>query len=312
MRVTIYGAGALGCYFGARLQECGHDVTFVARGAHLEAMQSNGLLIENPAGDIRLETVQAVGSIGEAGGADVVLFAVKNYDVVEAAADLAEAIGPDTYVITVQNGVSAQSQLAEAIGQENVWPGVVRMPADIKAPGIVRASTAAGMGGLVFGTYDGTESHEAQETLEAFKESGVNAALSDDIWRSLWEKFIPLSAFAASTVMARLDIGAVRDNPASLELLKDLVDETTAVARAEHSSVPEEVAQKAMAFLTSVPPNTHASMLDDLLRGRRIELEWLSGEVVRRGTKLGIATPAHAFAYAVLAPYVSGRPDGAH
>lgn len=312
MRITIFGAGALGCYFGARLQNVGHDVSFIARGEHLAAMQSGGLSIESSAGSFRLDKVHAVSSIKETGKADLVLFAVKNYDVEQATADLAASINPEAAIITVQNGVSAQLLLAEKFGRDRVFPGMTRLPADLKSPGVIRVPAEAEMGGLTFGSYDGTLTEKGQTLLSAFDESGIGATLSDDIWKTLWQKFIPLSAFAATTVMARIDFGAVQGNEASRALLRVLIDETTAVARADHPSVPEDAAQTAFDTLMNVPPNIHASMLDDLLRGKRLELEWLSGEVIKRGKQLGIETPAHTFTYAVLAPYTNGRPEGSH
>lgn len=312
LRVTIYGAGALGCYFGARLQKAGHDVSFVARGPHLAAMQSNGLIVESSAGDFRLDKVHAVSTIAEAGPADAVLFAVKNYDVEQATADLAASVNSKAIIITVQNGVSAQPRLAERFGSDRIMPGVVRLPADVRAPGVIRVPAEAEMGGLVVGAYDGIMTERGEAVFDAFTKSGIAATLSRDIWKTLWEKFIPLSAFSAMTVMTRLDIGAVRETPASRDLLRTLMDETAAVARADHPSVPADAADSAYKFVMNVPASVHASMLDDLLRGKRLELEWLSGEVIKRGKKLGVDTPAHAFTYAVLAPFVNGRPEGSH
>lgn len=312
MRITIYGAGALGCYFGARLQNAGHELSYVARGPHLDAMKTNGLLIESSGGDIRLDTVRAVATIAEAGPADLVLFAVKNYDVEQATTDLATSINPEAVIMTVQNGVTAQPHLAEVFGEGRIFPGVVRLPADIKAPGVIRVPAEVEMGGLVYGAYDGNMTGRAQGVSDALIESKIGAVLSDDIWKTLWEKFIPLSGYSATTVMSRLDIGAVRESTASRNLLRTLLEETATVACADHPSVPVDAAEIAYNFLMNVPANIHASMLDDLLRGKRLELEWLSGEVIRRGKKIGIETPAHEFTYAVLAPYIDGRPEGSH
>ncbi len=280
MRITIHGAGALGCYFGARLQNAGHDLCYVARGDHLEAMRTNGLLIEGSAEQIRLDKVRAVATIAEAGPSDLVLFAVKNYDVERSAADLAASVNPEAMIITVQNGVSAQPHLARTFGPDRILPGVVYPPASISSPGVIRVPAETEMGGLVFGTYDGALTERAQVVRDALIESGIGATLSDDIWRTLWEKFIRLSAYSATTTMARLDIGPVRETPASSRLLRTLVEETAKVARADHPSVPEDAADAAFDFILNVPPDIHASMLDDLLRGKRLELDWLSGEVV--------------------------------
>ncbi|MCP4306668.1 MAG: 2-dehydropantoate 2-reductase [bacterium] len=235
---------------------------FVARGPHLDAMKTKGLLVEGSTGDIRLDTVRAVATIAEAGPADLVLFAVKNYDAKQAATDLAASINPEAVIVTVQNGVSAQPHLAEKFGQDRIFPGVVRLVADIKSPGVIRVPAEAEMGGLVFGAYDGKTARRPQAVFDALTESGIGATLSEDIWKTLWEKFIPLSAFSAMTVMTRLDIGPVRETTASRHLLRTLMEETVAVARADHPSVPEDAAETAYEFLMNVPPNVHASMLD--------------------------------------------------
>lgn len=155
MHFIIYGAGALGCFYDAKLQQGGHDVTFVARGEHLEALKSNGLHIESSSGNFHLESVNAISDISAADKGDVIFFAVKNYDVQKSAVDLVSAMGSDTSIITVQNGVSAQPVLANKFGAERVFPGVVRLPADIKSPGVVRTPAEMEMGGIAFGPYHG-------------------------------------------------------------------------------------------------------------------------------------------------------------
>ena len=310
MRTMVLGAGALGCYFDARLQDAGHDVTYVARGDHLDAMKANGLRVEIPSGDIRLDRVHTVTAPAEAGPADLVLFAVKNYDVEQAAAELSAVIEPGAVVITVQNGVSAQPHLAERFGRDRVLPGAVYMPTDMKSPGVIRVS--AEQTGLTFGAYEGGVTERAQRVFDTLTASGVPASLSEDIWKTLWLKFILMSALAPITAMTRLDIGPIRHNAASRGMLRNLLDEAAAIARAEHPTVPSDAADTTFEFLLKVPPSVHASMLDDLLRGKRLELEWYSGEVIRRGARHGIDTPSHSFAYAVLAPTIDGRPEGSH
>ena len=312
MHIIIYGAGALGCFFGAKLQQGGHKVTFVARGPHLEVMKASGLRVEGRSGSFHLESVEATSDVSEVGDCDLIFFAVKNYDVKKATADIVSVMGAETSIVTVQNGVSAQPILADAFGEQRVFPGVVRLPADIKSPGVIRTTAENEMGGITFGPYQGGQSERANSIRDVFEASGISTGLSGDIWRSLWEKFIPLSAFSATTVTSRLDIGGIRDSPASRSMLRMLIDETAAVAQASHSTVPGDAGQTAFDFLMSVPPNIHASMLDDLLRGKRIELDWLSGSVIKLGKELDIVTPSHEFVYAMLSPYIDGRPAGSH
>lgn len=305
MKVTVFGAGALGGYFGARLQAAGHEVAYIARGAHLDAMRKDGLTVESPLGDVRLDSVRAVPSPGEAGEAQLVLFMVKNYDVAEAARALKPTLGDDTLVLTVQNGITAPDVVAQEIGAERVLPGAVYMPADIKSPGVIRHSAAFHR--LVFGTEFPSVSNRVKEIADAISETGIDTKVAEDIRGVLWEKFLLMSASSSITALTRLPMGPVRETPETLALMRALVAETAAVARAEHPGLAEDADAKALDWLeNTAPPGMHASMLDDLLRGRRLELDWLSGEVARRGKRLGIATPAHDFAVAVLAPHAGG------
>lgn len=306
MRVTVLGAGALGGYFGARLQVQGHEVVYVARGAHLEAMQRHGLRVESPMGDIHLSEVRAVSDPRDAGEAELILFMVKNYDVEAAAESLLPTLGSDTLVLTVQNGITAPDILGEAIGAERVLPGAVYMPADIKSPGVIRHS--ADFHRVVFGTDFPRLSDRVNEIGQAISETGIDVTVSGDIRGVLWEKFLLMSASSSITALTRLPMGPVRETPETLTLMRRLVAETGRVARAEHPELSEGAEDKALDWLENIaPPGMRASMLDDLLRGKRLELNWLSGEVVRRGKRLGIDTPAHEFAVAALAPHAAGE-----
>lgn len=305
MRIVVFGAGALGGYFGARLQSAGEDVVYIARGAHLDAMQRNGLRVESPLGDVELPEVNAVASPSEAGKCDLVLFMVKNYDVEAAARTLAPVLGDETLVMTVQNGVTAPEVVGGVIGAERVLPGAVYMPADIREPGVIRHSS--NFHRVVFGTEFPDRADRAAEIGSTIAATGIDVTVADDIKAVLWEKFLLMSASSSITALTRLPMGPVRDTPETLALMRQLVSETAKVARAEHPGLATDAEAKALDWLeNTAPPAMRASMLDDLLRGKPLELRWLSGEVVRRGRKLGIPTPAHDFAVAVLAPHAEG------
>ncbi len=307
MNILIMGAGALGSYFGGRLQAAGHDVTYVARGAHLEAMQSRGLKIESGAGDLTLPDVRAVAHPSEGPQPDAVFFLVKNYDVETAAETLLPSLGPETFVVTGQNGVSAPDRLARVIGEERVTPGVVRMPADIRAPGVVRHPTDSDE--LWVGEFDGSSSDRVTGYIDAVNAAGMAGSVSLDIRAALWTKLIMLSGFSALTALTRLDIGPVRENPDTRALLIAALEETAAVGHAVCPTLGADALEDARDFLLEVaPPNVHASMLDDLNRGKRIELNYLSGDIVRIGKEVGVPTPTHAFVAAALAPFVDGAP----
>jgi 2-dehydropantoate 2-reductase len=307
MKILVMGAGALGAYFGGRLQAAGHDVTLIARGAHLRALQEKGLRIESPAGDLVLPEVHASDDPAAGGTPDVVLFMVKNYDVEEAGRRLAPVLGPDTIVVTCQNGVSAPRRLAAIIGEARVHPGAVYMPADVREPGVVRHSGAFQR--LVFGPFSGPPGATARAFAEAVRGAGPDCDLAPDIRAALWEKFVLLSSLSALTTVTRLDIGPVRNCPETRALLVRAVEEALAVGRADCPTLDPEAGARALdMMLERAAPNIHASMLDDLNRGRRIEVDDLSGEIVRLGRRHGIPTPVHDFALAVLKPYAPGAP----
>ncbi len=308
MRFLVMGAGALGGYLGGRLQGAGYDVTFVARGDHLRAMESNGLRIESGAGNLTIEKVHAVSDPTEAEPADVILFMVKNYDLREAAEAVLPVMGDETIVLTVQNGVTAPERLTRILGADHVIPGVVRLPADVRAPGVVRHPVP--LQEIVIGERSGDATARVRAVAEAIGASGPECKVTNDIEAALWRKMIMLSSMSAMTALTRLDIGPIRDCPQSRDLLVACVNEAAAVGRIECSSLtPEDVTAAQRFLLETVDDRVHASMLDDLNRGKRLELNFLSGEIVRLGGRLGVPTPTHAFVTAALQPFVMGPPD---
>ncbi len=306
MKIAVMGAGALGCYFGGRLAAAGADVTFIGRGAHLDALRTDGLKIESPLGDLHLPQVNATSDPAEVGPVDLVLFLVKLYDTEQAAEAMAPLLGPDTAVVTFQNGVNSRERIDRIIGEGRVIPGIAVIPADVRAPGIVRHSGPFAR--LVFGEADGHESARCKAFLSALQTASVDAEIAPNIEVRVWEKFIMLSTLSAITTLTRLNIGPILADENSAELVRSAVEETAAVGRKVCPALPENAAEKAMAMLKGMPGHMHASMLDDLNRGKRLELNDLSGEVVRLGRELGVATPAHEVVWRALHPYVNSKP----
>ncbi len=304
MRIAIMGAGALGCYFGGRLAAAGHKVVFIARGAQLMALTTQGLRIESGKGNLTLKTVEATDDPAKAGVADVILFLVKNYHVEEAARQMLPMVGPHTMIITGQNGVSAPERVEAITGKGSVVPGVVRMPASLPEPGVVLHN--ADFDHFSFGETDLTQSARVTAFCNALVEAGTMGKISDNILHELWFKFIMQASFASITALTRLNNGPLRNNPASAQLFKDSMAEAQRVAEAEVPGFPKGNDVKLWDFLGQLPPGTHASMLDDLLRGKPIEIDALSGDVVRRGRAHGIPTPIHAVFEAALRPFEFG------
>ena len=304
MRIAIVGSGGVGGYFGGRLAAAGVDVTFLARGAHLEAMRARGLRIDSPKGNVHLPRVKAESDPTAVGHADVVFFAVKLYDTEGALALLPPLVGPDTVVIGFQNGVETIGTLTRAVGASHTAGGVSYVSAVIAEPGVIRHTA---MDHLVVGELDGSRSPRLEARLEACRPAGVQATLSSDITVDIWTKFVRLSVFSGMTAVTRGPIGVIVNDPELLEMLKAAARETMAVAHAQGVAVPEGIDEDVAKAYLALPPQAKASMLEDLERGRRIELPWLSGAVVRLGREVGVATPTHTFINAVLRPHVNGR-----
>jgi 2-dehydropantoate 2-reductase len=304
MRIAIVGAGGVGGYFGGRLAAAGADVTFLARGAHLEAMRARGLRIDSPKGHLHLPRVKAESDPAAVGPADIVFFAVKLYDTDGALAMLPPLVGPGTIVVGFQNGVETVASLTRAIGADHTAGGVSYVSAVIAEPGVIRHTA---MDRLIFGMPDGSRSPQLEALLEACHPAGFQATLSPDITVEIWTKFVRLSVFSGMTAVTRGPIGVIVNDPELLEMLKAAVRETLAVAHAKGVMVASSIDEDVAAAYKALPPQAKASMLEDLERGRRIELPWLSGAVARIGREVGVPTPIHRFIATVLKPYVNGR-----
>ncbi len=301
MKIAVMGAGALGGYFGGRLAQAGQEVWLIARGAHLAALQADGLRIASPLGDAHVTDIHATGDPGEVGQADVVLFMVKNRDVESAAEAIKPMLRDDTLVVTCQNGVSAHERLGAVIGDHHVVPGVARIPASIPTPGTVKHDSEFET--LLFGEVDGHSSERCQRLADALNESpAASALLTNTILNDLWAKFCSQSALASLTTLTGLDIGPLRENPVSAQLFQDAIAEACSVATAVLPDFPMTEQAKYWGFIQRLPGTMHASMLDDLRVGKPLEHEYISGEVVRLGAKHSVPTPIHSVLYAALKP----------
>ena len=304
MRIAIIGAGGVGGFFGARLQQAGATVHFVARGAHLAAMRSDGLRIESPLGDIHLSRVNATDDPADIGVADIVWLAVKLWDMDAAIRSMRPLIGPDTGVISFQNGVQKDDILREAFGDRAVMGGVAYIATNIDRPGVIKHTGT--MQRLIFGEYDGRRSARAKALLDASIRGGINAELSDDIRKAIWEKFVFLVALSGSTTTMRETIGPIRSNPRSRRFLSELMRETVAVGRALGVALPPDFAEQRLAFVDGLPDQMTSSMHHDLKAGKRLEVAWLSGSVAQLGERTGVPTPMNRAVWDILALHEAG------
>jgi 2-dehydropantoate 2-reductase len=300
MRVAVVGAGGVGGYFGGRLAEAGEDVVFLARGATLEALRSRGLRVDSAAGGFTLK-VRAVASAEEAGPADVVLVAVKAWQVGEAAHAIRPLVGPDTMVVPLQNGVEALDQLAAVLDERAVVGGLCRIFAMQAAPGhVVHAGVDPS---IDFGEPDGRRSERVERLRAAFaRAKGVTVSVPFDIREALWAKFLFIAPFSGVGGATRMSAGVIRSVPEARELLLQAMREVRDVARAQGAALPDEVFDRTFGFFEKLPADATSSMQRDIIEGRPSELEAQTGAVVRLGRAAAVPTPVNGFLYAALLP----------
>lgn len=305
MRIAVMGSGGVGGYFGAKLALAGNDVTFIARGAHLAAMKKNGLTLKTAEGTHVVTPTQATDDPASVGPVDYVLFAVKAYDVASAGAQMRPLVGPQTAVIDLLNGVDTADELGALVGHEHVLPGVAYISSHIEGPGIIGHAGAGSK--IVFGEFDGSKSKRAVAFHEAALKAGFECVLTDDVPPALWSKFVMLASLAAVCCMTRLNLGDTLENPLSADLIRQAMEEVEAVAKAKGITIDTPAATVYAGFAKNARGSKiKPSMLVDLERGKPIEVNQLSGAVVRHGRAAGVATPVHAVAAAALAPWAKG------
>lgn len=306
VRVAIMGAGGTGGYFGGLLARSGEDVTFIARGAHLAALRTNGLRVTSRlAGDFTVP-VAATDDPSTVGAVDLALFCVKAYDTGTAAELSRPLVGPETVVLPLQNGIDSAERIGAVVGLDHVIGGVALITSTIEAPGVI--AQTAGLGKILLGELTGGTSTRTERLLDAFQRAGIAAELHPAIRTALWEKFIFICAFSGVTALARLPIGPILASPACSALLRGIMEEVAAVARATGISVPDDGVERGFALAGGFEPWARGSLYHDLMAGRRLEMEILNGTVVRLGQDHAIPTPLNFAVYAALQPYAEGAP----
>lgn len=307
MKIAIMGSGGVGGYFGGRLAEAGNDVSFIARGAHLKALQDNGLKIISPLGDLHLENVSATDDPGEIGPVDIVLFCVKLFDVEEAAALCKPLIGADTAVISLLNGVDAHEQIAPILGADHVVSGIARISSQISAPGVFEHKVP--FAELEFSEADNQPSPRLDDFANACAAAtGIDAQISSDIEVAIWTKFVMLATIAGFACLTRQANGVIKSDPDLISAREDALHEAIAVARARGVALPDDTFEKTSAMQAAFPDHAMPSMFFDLDAGKRMELDGLTGTIVRQGRALSVPTPVNRVIYAALKPYRNGAP----
>ncbi|MGB9055840.1 MAG: 2-dehydropantoate 2-reductase, partial [Pseudolabrys sp.] len=299
MRIAAMAAGAVGGYFGARLAAAGHDVFFIARGAHRDAIVKNGLKIESVHGDMHLAKPNVTDDPAEVGPVDIVLFAVKLWDTESAAEAARPLLGPDSRLITFQNGIDSVDRLSAVLGADRVVGGAAYIATVMASPGVIRHTSQFAI--LRIGRADKKPDAKLSAFVDAGKAAKLDINLSADIQRELWQKFIFLTAMAGSTASLRSTIGPIIADPELREFFHALMEEAFAVGKAKGVALDHAYIDERMNFLVNkIEPGMRASMAHDLERGNRLELDWLAGKVRALGREFGIPTPASDTVYTVL------------
>ena len=306
MRIAVMGAGAVGGYFGSRLARAGHEVAFITRGAHLQAIRQHGLTVEGPAGNWHTGQSLATDNPAELDPVDVVLFCVKTYDTEDAGRAILPLLARGGVCISMQNGVDSLERLTPVLGAGKVLPGLAFVSGVIERPGVIRYVSA--MSALHYGEPDGCESARAIAFREVCKAAGFGAVIERDIRAAQWNKFVALATNASLTSLMRAPAGVIYHDDLLIPMSHAAFAEVEAVGRAMGIAIDPDIVAKSMALHQGFPKTMYASMYYDIARGRRMELESLGGYAVKMGAKYGVPTPIHSFAYACLRPFASGTP----
>lgn len=305
MRIAVVGAGGVGGYFGALLAKGGEDVCFVARGAHLEAIRAHGLRVEGGPDAIFLPEVRATSDPQQIGVADLVLVCVKLWDAEAVVEQIRPLVGPDTTIVSFQNGVLKDTYLRAAYEEKHLIGGVAYVATSIARPGVIERTGS--LQRLVFGEFDGSRSPRVEAFHAACAAGGINAEISTDIQGDIWRKFVFLVGLSATTATMRVPIGTIRENSQTRAFLRDLMSEAVLVGRAQGVGLPEDYASQCLDLVDGVAFDMTSSMHHDLERGKPLEVRWLSGAVVELGRQAGIDTPLNRAVTDILIPNAAGR-----
>jgi len=300
MKIMVMGSGGMGAYYGGLLAQQGNDVTFIARGAHLEAMRAQGLQVKSIHGDFTVVPAKATDNPAEAGLVDFILFCAKTYGTDDAARIIQPAVGPQTVVMSLQNGIDAPERIGKIVGVEHVLGGMTQISSAIEAPGVIKQVSQFRR--IVFGELDGSISARVQSIDGVLKSTGITVEITQDIRKALWTKFVFISAASSAGSLTRLPMGDYRSVPETRALVMGLMREVEVLARARGVALDADVVEKSLKFIDDAAPHIKPSMQLDVETGKRTEIESMIGVIGRKGREAGIPTPIADFVYASLLP----------
>ncbi len=298
MRITVFGTGGVGGYFGGRLARAGEDVTFIARGEHLRAIKENGLKVDSTDGDFVINPARATEDVSEVGETDLVILGVKAWQVPEAARAIKPVVRSKTTVLPLQNGVEAVQQLVDELGRENVIGGLCRIVSFVVGPGHIRH--AGFKPSIIIGELDNRRTDRITKIEEVFKRAGLEITIAADIQVALWTKFLFIASFSGVGAMANAPAGFVRSDPKWRILILKAMEEIYALAHARGIKLPPDSIDKVMASVDALPEDATSSMQRDIAGGKPSELESQNGAVVRMARDSRIDVPTHTLIYEAL------------
>ena len=304
MKILIFGTGGVGGYFGGRLARAGQDVTFIARGEHLQAIRTTGLRVDSGDGDFVIDPARATDDVSEVGETDLVVLGVKAWQVPEAARAIKPIVGPNTTVLPLQNGVEAVPQLVEELGAQKVVGGLCRIVSFVVEPGHIRH--AGFTPSIIIGELDNQRTDRIVNIEQVFKRAGLEITIAADIQVALWMKFLFIASFSGVGAMANAPAGVVRGDPKWRTQILKAMEEIYTLAHARGINLPPDSIDTVMRAVDALPEDATSSMQRDIAAGKPSELEAQNGAVVRMAHETGIAVPTHTMIYETLAADLRG------
>jgi 2-dehydropantoate 2-reductase len=300
MKIAIFGTGGVGGYFGGRLAQAGEDVTFIARGEHLRAIQTNGLKVDSLNGDFLVYPAKATAEVNEVGPVDLVIVGVKAWQVPEAARAMKPLVGADTTVLPLQNGVDAVPQLTAELGSDHVIGGLCKIVSFVVAPGHIRHAGFAPS--IIIGEPDNQRTDRIVEIEKTFNHAGVETTIASDIQVALWMKFLFIASFSGVGAIANAPAGILRTDPELRAQMLRAMEEIYSLAHVRNIKLPPNSIETVMAGVNALPEDATSSMQRDIAAGKPSELESQNGAVVRLARESGVEVPTHQFIYSKLMP----------
>jgi 2-dehydropantoate 2-reductase len=299
MKIAILGTGGVGGYFGGKLARAGFNVTFLARGAHLEAIRKKGLQIKSSSGDFIVHPARVTDKIQEIGVADWIILGVKAWQVKEIAKEIKVIMSPDTSILPLQNGVMAMEELAGEMNSHHIVGGICRIFSKIESPGVITHLGVEPV--IVFGERDNRKSERVLKLKEVLDKSGIRSKIAEDIEAEIWKKFISICA-SGLLAITRSTYGEIRELKETRKLMIDLFQEIYQLSQKIGIAIEQEFVDKTVSFIDTFPYDSTSSLTRDVWEGKPSEIEYQNGTVVRLGEKYGVKTPVNRFVYECILP----------